>query len=247
MRFTTLLSMFVFLCACGDNADGNGGGGTDGGVTVDSSVDAPPAPAMITISGVATRREGATPVPAEGVMVGAYQRSNPDTPVATTTTDADGMYSLVIETGGVAVDGFLKATLADHLDTYLYPPRPLTGDYDGASLNMVNADTVTILFALCQELQDDEKAIIGLLVRDSDENPVEGAKATSTPAPGFDCYNAGDYPNGMARMTDASGISYLLNVEPGEVTVSAMKTGITFQSHRVTARVGALTTTVVEP
>lgn len=202
---------------------------------------------MITISGAATRREGATPVPAEGVMVGAYKRTDPDTPVATAMTDADGMYTMTIETGGIAVDGYLKATLADHLDTYLYPPKLLAADYDGASLNMITSGTLGLLFALCTETEGDMKAVIALIVRDSSETPVAGATATSTPPPTFDCYNAGEYPSGMARMTDESGISYLLNVDPGEVTVSAMKTGLTFQSHKVTARVGTLTTTVVEP
>src|SRR6476659_4223064 len=108
---SVLLGM-VFLAACG------GGGGDD------TSVDAPPsAPAMITVSGHATKREGANAATdAAGVMIAAYATSDPNTVVAMATTDATGNYSMVITTNGKALNGYLKATLAGHLDTYLYAP-----------------------------------------------------------------------------------------------------------------------------
>lgn len=226
----------VLLSACGD--DGGGGGG---------SVDAPAAPAMITVSGTATKREGTTSSAAAGVMVEAYKNSDPNTAVVTATTDAAGMYSLVIPTGGVAVDGYLKATLSGFLDTYLYPPKPLAEDFASASLNMINDSTLGLLSGtLCGASQDAAKGVIAVLVVDAANNPVAGATVSSTPAAAKYCYNSGGFPNRNATMTDTDGIAYMLNVAPGEVTVSAAKSGSSFSSHKVTARAGTLTTTVIQ-
>src|SRR5688500_1389407 len=133
MRSVLVASLVFALAACGGD---DGGGG---------SPDAMTAPPMITISGQATKREGTNSSAAAGVMIAAYQSSNPTTPVAMATTDAQGNYSMVITTNGVALDGYLKATLANFLDTYLYAPRPLTEDFSGASINMINSNTLGLL------------------------------------------------------------------------------------------------------
>jgi hypothetical protein len=239
MRTTLLLCCFVL--GCGD--DGGGGGGPDGG----GSADAPSAPAMITISGEATKREGATQTPAVGAMVAAYKNSDPNTPVAMTTTDAAGMYTMTLETGGVALDGYLKASLAGFLDLYLYPPKPLTADFAGASLNIVNQGTVDLLGTLCQNGQDAAKGVIALIIADAAENPIAGATVMSNPAAAKYCYNMGQFPGAMATMTQDDGIAYMLNVTAGNVTVNATKSGTTFVSHTVNARAGAFTTTVISP
>lgn len=241
MRITVAIPLFGLLFACGGDDGGGGGGG--------GQVDAPPsAPAMITISGTASKRMGVDETPAEGAMVAAFKNSDPNTPVATATTDAAGNYSLTIETGGVAVDGYVKATLAGFLDLYLYPPRPLAADYAGASLNIVSQQTLDILHAVCQSGgEDTAKGSIALIVADTADAPIAGAAVSSNPMQGKDCYNQGDFPNPMATMTQADGIGYLLNVTAGEATVNATKAGTTFVSHSVTVRAGAFTTTLVEP
>jgi hypothetical protein len=242
MRFTTVLSMFVFVCACGDDGGGSGGG-TDAGNTAD----APPAPAMITISGMATKRAGLTETPAEGATVEAFMNSDPNTPVATATVDAAGMYTLTVETGGVAVDGFIKATLADFFDLYLYPPKPLTADYDGASLNIVNTNTVDLLTQICKPNYDETKGLVALIVADSAENPLADAQVTSSPEAPNDCYNGTNgLPDVMAEATQPDSIAYLINVPAGELTVSASVGGTTFGAHKVNARAGAFTTTVIQ-
>lgn len=238
MRFTVAFTLFGLLGACGGD-DGGGGGG---------QVDAPPAaPAMITISGEATKRMGITETPATGAMVGAYKNSDPNTPIATATVDAAGMYSLTVETGGVAVDGYIKATLADYVDLYLYPPKPLTADFAGASLNIVNETTLNLLHGICKPNQDTAKGTIAFIVADSANAPLAGAKVLSTPGAANDCYNGTNgLPEEAAVMTVADGIAYLINVPAGEVTVSASVGGTTFGAHKVNARAGAFTTTVVQ-
>lgn len=201
---------------------------------------------MITISGVATKREGLNQTPAEGATVAAYKTSDPNTPVATTTTDSAGMYSLTIETGGVAVDGYLEAKLEGYLDLYLYPPKPLTGDYDGASLNIVNENTVSLLSQLCKPNYDPAKGLIAAIIADSAENPIAGATASSNPAAENDCYNGETLPEPELTVTNTDGIAYLLGLPAGEVTVSASLNGTTFGAHKVTARAGTFTTTVIQ-
>jgi hypothetical protein len=241
MRFNIAVPLLVLLSACGD--DGGGGGG-DGGM---GSADAAMVPAMITISGEATKRMGIDETPAEGAMVAAYKNSDPNTPIAMTTTNATGMYTMTIQTGGVALDGYLKATLAGFLDLYLYPPKPLTADFDGASLNIVNESTVDLMHTICQHSADPAKAVVAVLVVDSADAPIAGAKVTASPAAMKYCYNGSTgLPAAAETMTAADGIAYMLNTTAGEVTVSAMAGGSTFGSHKVTVRAGTFTTTVIQ-
>jgi hypothetical protein len=235
-KLMALVSISVLaFAACGGD---DGGGGMP---------DAPPAPAMITISGTATERDGLSTGPAVGVLVEAFERSNESTPVAMTMTDAAGMYSLTVTTDGVAVDGYLRATRSGWLDTYLYPPEPLTADFDGASLNIINQSTFDLLSnTLCQANQVMTNGAIGMLVVDAAEMPVAGATIASSPAATDTCYNSNGTPSNGATATDDDGIGYLFNVT-GDATVSAMATGHTFRSHGVKARAGALTTTVITP
>lgn len=234
-QILTVMPLCFVLVACGDDG---------GGVTPD----APTAPAMITVSGTARKREGTNTSAASGVMVGAYANSDPNTAVATATTDASGNYTMQIATGGVAVDGYLKATLSGFLDTYLYPPEPLTGDYSGASLNILDTSTLGLLSGtLCANTQDAAKGVIAVAVQDENDQGVAGAMVSSTPAAAKYCYNSGGFPNKNSTMTDSDGIAYMLNLPPGEVTVTATKEGLTFQAHVVNARAGAFTTTPIQP
>jgi hypothetical protein len=235
MRFILAAPLLVLGVGCG---------GDDGG----GSADAATAPATITVSGEATKREGLSSGPAAGVMVAAYKNTDATTPVATATSDSAGMYSMTITTGGIAVDGYLKATLSGFLDTYLYPPKPLAADFDSASLNILNQSTLDLLSdLLCRNKQDATKGVVAVLVVDAGDMPVAGATVSATPTPGKICYNSGGTPSGDATMTDADGIAYLLNIGPGDVTVTASKSGITYRQQKLTAHAGVFTTTPIQP
>ena len=239
---SVLLASLLGLVGLGLVACGGGGGGDD------TAADASNVPAMITISGKATKREGTSSSAAAGVVVAAYQSTDPNTPVAMATTDAMGNYSMVITTNGKALDGFLKATLASFLDTYLYAPKPLDADFSSASINMINSSTLGLLSGtLCASAQDNAKGVIALIVADANNTAVAGAMTTSSPAAAKICYNQGGFPNKTATMTDTDGIAYLLNVNAGKVTVNAAGAGAPYHSHDVDARAGVFTTTVIQP
>lgn len=235
MQTASKALLIAFVAACGGD-DGSG------------SPDASNVPATITVSGMATKRENTSSSAAAGVMVSAYQTADPSTAVANATTDAAGNYSMMITTNGKPLDGYLKATLATFLDTYLYAPKPLDADFSSASINMINTGTLGLLSGtLCGNAQDAAKGVIAVLVVDAANMPVAGAAVSSSPAAAKYCYNSGGFPNKSSTMTDTDGIAYMLNVAPGQVTVSATKTGTTFASHAVNARAGTFTTTVIEP
>lgn len=205
---------------------------------------------MITVTGQATEISATGSVPLAGVAVNAYRNGDDATSVAMATTDASGNYSLTITTNGQALDGYIKATLANYTDTYLYPPFALAENFDGASLKMVKPATYGILHSLCGAgTVDTAKGTVAAIVASAPNTsaaPVEGATVSSAPAATKYCYNMGALPNKDATATAADGIGYMFNLS-GEVTVSAMKTGSTFTSHKLNARPNALTTTLIVP
>lgn len=231
------LVLAVTLAACGGssskgNADGN------------NSADAPTAPAMVTFSGTVTEKPSGKLL--AGVMLGAYKEGG-TTPVATATSDAQGAFTMTIPTGGVALQGYVQATFSGYVDSYLYPPTPVAADTTGVTVYMVTPDTLTLLSKnFCMSEQLTTKGAIAVEVLDASMAMVQGAVVSSQPTASKYCYNSGQFPSSTATMTDTDGIGYMLNVT-GTTTVSATKSGITFMSHQVNARAGALTLTIIQP
>lgn len=241
------------LIGCG--SDGKDKGSTDanpgGGADAKQFLDAPPTMAtMVTVSGKATARDqnGATPL--QGVTIEAFRNADEANPIGVTTTDAQGNYSLTVQTNGESIDGFLKAIKTGYLDTYLYPPYPLMMDFANASVIMVTQQTYDALSTIGQGNQQLGKALVALVVTDG-ANPVAGAMASSNPAASVTRYNAmvGAYvlPSSTAMSTYTDGIAYLFNVSAGEVTVSATHPSMTFSSHGLKAWADVLTTSVIVP
>jgi hypothetical protein len=224
----------LLLAACGDDG---------GGASPDAAGNVP---AMITITGKATARSTSSMALA-GVTIAAYRNGADSTVVAMTTSEANGNYTLVVPTGGQALDGYLKGTISGYLDSYLYAPSPIVADMDSASMNMITSGTRDLLAnTICAANQMTTNGMIAAITIDAAENPVAGAMVMSSPAASKTCYNQGGFPNKNATMTDADGLVYLFNVT-GQATLSATASGTTFSSHAVNARAGAFTTTLIAP
>ena len=223
------------------------GGGPDAEQFLDA---APTTVTQVTVSGTASILSTTGSDPANGVLIEAFRNSDETNRIAFTTSDSSGNYSITIQTNGEAIDGFLKATLAGHKDTYLYPPYPLTADFDQASVIMVTPDTYDDLNTFAQGNQMAGKALIGAVVTDGTD-PLEGAMVTSSPAASVTRYNdeaAGFvFPSSQATSTHTDGVAYLFNVTPGPVTVSATHATVTLASHGLKAWADQLTTTVIVP
>jgi hypothetical protein len=202
---------------------------------------------MVTISGMAQKRDGVNSYPAPDVTIEAYSTADPSTPVVTGTSDASANFAIAIPTGGTPVDGYLKATLPGYLDTYEYPPHALAADLR-VSLQVPTTNTTDLLSGtFCGSVQDYANGIVALTVTDADGMPVAGATISSDPAPLKYCYNLNGYPNKTATQTDVDGIAYLINVPAGKVTMNGNKSGTTFRTHVINARANTMTLTQVSP
>ena len=223
--------------------------GACGSSNKSGNADAPVVPATIMISGTAAEVgiSGLTPV--AGVVVEAYSNSSDTTVVATATTDAAGTYSLTITTNGVVLDGYLKATKSSYMTTYLSPPAPLAATFAGGSVRMISPLVFNFLSGAAQASQTSGMGFVAMIVDDSATMPVSGASVSSEPQAESYRYNdSSGRPTGAGTtVTAADGIGYMFNVPPGEVTVSAMKSGSTFKSHPVNVRADVITTTLVAP
>lgn len=239
------LIALMFFAACGSssssNVDSNPGGG-DG-----PHGDAVVVASSIMITGTATA-PGVTTTNVSGATIGAYQAAD-DSLVMMTTTDASGNFTLTIPTNGVALDGYLKATLTSYVDTYLYPPAPLTANFSGAAVEMVTQSTLGLVNTIAHGQQADGNGLIAVEVEDASGMTVAGATVASSPASTAYRYDGtgSSLPDPNATSTQADGVGYMFNTPAGPVTVSAMKTGTTFASHKLKAWAGALTTTLITP
>lgn len=200
---------------------------------------------MVTVTGVAAEITASGRVVQPGVTIEAYKEGG-TVAVATTTTAADGSYTLVIPTGGVAVDGYVLAKKATYLDTYLYPPGLIAADLAGASILLLTQSTLDTAALLAQSQQLAGKAFVAAMVVDPTQTAVAGATISLTPASGDIRYNKTGLPSKAATATADDGIGYVFGVTPGATTIGAAATGATFHAHPITARADVITTTLIQ-
>lgn len=230
----TLAILPILLAgACGGSSGNDNTGGVDalvGGST-------------IKISGTATQVPAGTVI--AGATISAYASSDETTAIAVATTGADGKYTLSVP-GGMSLDGYLKASAAGNVDTYLYSPAPITADFSQASINMVGTSTYGFINSVGPAQTTD--AMVVLLVVDSATSlgVVEGAVVTSVPMAKATAYTGALLPQPGAG-TKADGTAFLIGLTPGMVTVSATKPGLSLKPTTVKARAGVFTTTLITP
>lgn len=239
LRIPAALVLGLASGACGGDDGGDGDGNGD--------IDAPPAASMVTISGVAETVAGTAIEPLAGATIEAFRRDG-GAALAMTTSAADGTYAITLETDGTAIDGYLKGTSAGRLDTYLYPPRPLAADRDGATMLIITQQTLGLLGTFGGVTQDSAKGFIGLVVQDGNATGVAGATVTISPAgTARVIYAVNGLPNQNATMTDSSGTVFVANTNVGEIVVDATAGAMQFHEHSVEARAGVITTTLIDP
>src|SRR5689334_10819877 len=138
MRINSASLIFLFS-ACssepGHPSDPTVDAAVDTAADIDASPDAPSSvPAMIAVSGTATQRTVGGTALAANVAIAAYRSTDETTALTSTTTAADGTYGLTLPTDHMPIDGFLEATKASDITTYLYPSAPLSADMANASI-----------------------------------------------------------------------------------------------------------------
>jgi hypothetical protein len=148
--------------------------------------------------------------PLAGASIATYHSGGGGLSMTPTTviTDAQGNYTLTIETGGYAPFGYIRVVKTGYLDTFHWPGS-LTTDVLG--MNLVSVSTVQRdqIYATAGISSDPSKLLVRVSVTDG-AAAIEGAAITSSPsAP-------------RALPTDATGVGYLLNA-PTYLKITATK------------------------
>ena len=200
-------------------------------------------PSMITVSGVVMEQTTSGATPLAGVALNAFIIGNDATPIATATTDAQGAYTASVTTNGKPVDAYLKATKTGYVDSYVYPAAPLTANFAGANIGIVSTSTFGTLRSILGGTAG--KGMMIMIVSDPNNNPISGATVATAPASASYRYlDANGQPFGTTS-TNPTGVAFAIDVPPGNVTVNATKSGMTFQSHALNARADVMTTTLI--
>jgi hypothetical protein len=231
---------FVFG-ACG----GGSGSNPDAGADARIFLDAPPVvPQMITIAGTATADGQSSSMPLPGVAISIVKQSDENTPLATATTDAQGKYSVMVPTGGGVVDAYIKATIANYVDNYVYPAAPFQTDTLMANANMITSSNFNLLGIISG--QQSGKGVIVIEILDANMMPVMGATVTSSPPSTYKYSDSNGTPTSTTA-TAADGTAFMFNVPVGHVDVSATKAGMVLKTHGIAAHADKFTTTVITP
>jgi hypothetical protein len=213
-----------------------------GGTQSDAPVSVP---LQITISGHAIEQMQGSLVSVAGVAVAAFAVTDEQTPLANATTDAQGNYALAIETHGLAFDGYLRATKSGVVDTYIYPPAPISSDFSNATASLIATSDFSGL-QMAEGASPGTGTILVVVVDASGTNPVRGATASTTPSSSIVTYmddNGLPFANGA---TNSDGRAFIFDVPSGSVTVNATKSGMTFATHALKARADQVTTTLIQ-
>jgi hypothetical protein len=202
------------------------------------------APAQVTIGGVVGDPFSNTGI--AGARLEALRQSD-DVSIGTAETGADGSYSAILPTGGVALHVYARVTEASHVTTLDYPPGPPTEDNPDFGIVMVTPDKLGLIAALSGATLDPEAGVVAVIFVDCDSTPLEGVSVTFDPPPGTLVYLNGNLPSATATQTDASGGVFGLNQPPGRVTVTGTIGDVTIVSYLMKVEKGALTAAMVAP
>jgi len=249
MKNLVWLIAIAAVVACGSSGNKNGDAAKAGS---DGSGAGP-----ITIMGTTISVASSGSANLAGATVAVYPASDTagtGTPLAMTTSGSNGAYMLTVP-AAAGMPGFLKASGNNYLDTYLWPPTPLTGsNYTGINVEMLEPSTVQLAasaFACNYSGYSSSDGLIGVELVSSFGtsgigSKIAGGTVTATPAAGDTCYDNGSgTPSSSATVTAADGVALMFNVTPGSVTVSGSASGDTFASSQVYANGSALTATLI--
>lgn len=165
-------------------------------------------PARIEIDGITAEQSSHARTPVVGATVSAYLVDHPEAPIATTTTNANGSFTLSLETHGVQPYVYLVATEPGHVDSYF--------DFAGS----LDADTFATVDLLTPATHTAIYTAAGL-----SEVPGRGTlELIGCPREALMIVPSADgivyYTDGVPDPTGPGGLCYALGVTAGNVEVS---------------------------
>lgn len=225
MRAALGVSLVALVAACGKSSTGPG---NTGPYACDGQAFPTTATSTITVTGTVAEFGSSGVV---GARVDAFKTGTAGS-IDSATTDAQGNFTLTIPTGGVPLDGYIKASKTGYVDTYAYPSAPLPANAS-ITLTVVTPSEFNLLAASMSVTPTAGDGALAIRPVDCTGAVVTGATVGTSPA--------------STPYSDGSGDFFEFNLAPGSVTVSASYQSHTFHSHPVVAFADAVTITIVAP
>jgi hypothetical protein len=200
------------------------------------------APPMITATGAIRNLLNQSGVPT--ATLNAF-RTGVAVPLHTWMSDMTGSYSTMIPTGGMALDGYVRVTKTNFLDSYLYPPAPVAADI-AFNILMTSSATLDAFGTQAGITIDPTKGHAFINIFDCDQRGIPDALLI-TSSDGVKRYLIGGLPSQSAMATDLSGLALIVNATPGVITINAMVGGMTLRAHDVQIRAATIVLTGVQP
>lgn len=191
-----------------------------------SSSDSGTAPQTVAISGKVISQ--ASPAGEQGVQVkGFYSDSDPANP--STSTAADGTYSLTVEANKAVSVQMSKAGFA----TFNFQKVALTANITDGDEEMVDQDLVQAVIDAAlggSTTLIQNKAWFVVTVTNANDNEIAGVSITASPAPDIEVYTECDGTESPGDFTTANcnpgreGVQYIAyyDAAPGDITVTAI-------------------------
>jgi len=203
------------------------------------------APDPLTLSGTTYEITSLGAKPLAAVMLSVFVIDE-TTARETTTSDAQGNFSMSGPTGGVANFGYVEAAATDHTTSYSFGATAAYMNVTNSQVAIVTTGAIGQLAEFAGVTQTPGNAVIQVEAIDCAGTPLPGATFTTTPA-GTIVYQKNGLPLGTASMTDTAGVGYVFDVPPGMVTIAAQVGTLTLRSHVVIAFADAPTFTAIQP
>lgn len=206
-------------------------------------------PPTITLSG-RIREDPFNMRPSRDVLVEIFPKNEMPPAIASTTTDASGLFSLMLTTGGQPLDVVARFTKTGMIPEWFYPAEPIDRSYSGVEglIGSTDAFSNPLLALVFGTSYDPSRGLIALLVLDCDNRAIEGATVSLDPAPQQLRYAAANgIPNATQTETSTSGAVLGWNAPLGSTRVSGMVAGTPLKSHTITSHAGAISLTILHP
>lgn len=203
----------------------------------------------ITISGITSEISLSGTTATDAVSVSFY-KTGTATALSTVASAGGGLFaSGNLVTGGVPLDAYIVASLAQARTTYLYPPNPAKQSLANVPVPIITAATFTQLTGLVMVQQNDATngALIAI-VSDCAQKPITGA----TIAVKQGSADVGTVFDLGSLSAMAAGTFFVFNVPDGSTTITAKYGTMTFPvrtvlAHKIADGAGSITATEVLP
>jgi hypothetical protein len=181
-------------------------------------------PAPIVIAGVTRRVQTQTVVP--GMTLTALTAVG-GTSLGSTTSAADGSFTLQISTNNMPVAPVIELQQPGYVHAFDMPARSYWANMNLDFVAGPQAD-IDATYAVMGAAQDPARGSLYIAALDCGQNVIDGVELSTMPPSTIVYADSNGQPSATLAATSASGIGFALNVPLGYIEVHARKPGATF-------------------